>query len=321
MATTRARAVMVGMGLGDTREPFRVRDAMADGMPRSRMRRRDLRRDFDGVRTPAAIPDSLRARCASLQLLLDERHAFTGITAARLWGMPLPRRLETVTDLHVATAEPGRAIRHRRTVGSECPAWWRSVLVDGLRIHRVPETWLSLGRSLSVADLVAVADFAVTPTRRRPSLTTPGELAALVARGTGMVGIGRLRQATARVRIGARSRPETLLRLLLEDAGLPEPRLNESVMLRSGREVIPDLSWPAFRVVVEYDGIYHREPEQFARDLVRTDELVDDGWLVVHVVAAQLFRTPAEIVARVTRRLASRGCPTRSVTRFPAFEP
>jgi hypothetical protein len=44
--------------------------------------------------------------------------------------------------------------------------------------------------------------------------------------------------------------------------------------------------------------------------------MVDDGWLVVHIVASQLFGRPSEAVARIAQRLSSRGARLRSVTRF-----
>jgi hypothetical protein len=43
--------------------------------------------------------------------------------------------------------------------------------------------------------------------------------------------------------------------MLIEDAGFPEPSLNEPIPLDAGRFVIPDLSWPAYRLAIEYDGV------------------------------------------------------------------
>jgi very-short-patch-repair endonuclease len=300
---------------------FSVREAVEGGIPSSRLRGRDLRREFHGSRIPRPAGSDLATRCAALQVLLDDRHAFTGITAARLWGMPLPRRLEEASRLHVASADPTRAIRHRGVEGSKRPASWRVADRGGLRLHAPVETWASLARVLRVHDLVAVVEFLVTrPSRTQAPLADSLELTAFVASAGGMTGIGALRAAAGRTRVGARSRPETLLRLLLEDSGLPPARINEEYLLR-GRVAIPDLSWPEYLVAVEYDGGYHREAGQFVRDLIRTDELVDEGWLVVHVVAAQLYGRPTEIVARVMQRLASRGASLRSVTRFATFEP
>jgi very-short-patch-repair endonuclease len=236
--------------------------------------------------------------------------------------MPLPRRFETASELNVASSAPTRAIRHAGVIASVRPAAWSIVRLGGLRTHAAIETWASLARILEFHDLVAVAEFIVTPPSpwKRP-IAAREQLTEWVARAAGMKGAKFLRTVDARVRVGARSRPETLLRLMLEDCGLPLARINEEIHLSSGRVAAPDLSWPEYRVAAEYDGDYHRDRRQFARDLLRTDELVDDGWSVVHVVGAQLYGRPSAIVARVVGRLASRGAPTRLVTRFPSYEP
>jgi hypothetical protein len=128
----------------------------------------DLLSEFHGSRTPSHLPLDLPARCRALQVLLDERHAFTGPTAALLWGMPLPRRLELAPELHVASAHPTRAIRHRGTIGTETPATWRISTIDGVRAHAPSETWASLARRIPMHDLVAAAEFLITPRRRSP---------------------------------------------------------------------------------------------------------------------------------------------------------
>lgn len=189
-------------------------------------------------------------------------------------------------------------------------------------MHHPVETWASLARSLGVHDLIAVAEFIVTPPgRNRPPLATIDELEHFVLASSGMTGISKLRSAVARTRVGARSRPETFLRLLCDESGMPEPSVNAAYRLSSGRTAIPDLSWPDYRVAAEYDGAYHDRPGQWEDDVVRTEELVDDGWTVVHVLKHELFGQPFTVVGRLNQRLSSRGAPTRSVTRFTKFEP
>jgi hypothetical protein len=63
----------------------------------------------------------------------------------------------------------------------------------------------------------------------------------------------------ALLRPGAESRPETLLRLLLGRAGLPEPEVNVDIRDDSGRFLgRADLVYPPWRTIVEYDGDQHR---------------------------------------------------------------
>ncbi len=54
-----------------------------------------------------------------------------------------------------------------------------------------------------------------------------------------------------------------------------------------GRQVAKvDLGWPEHRLAVEYDGLWHAEPEQFGKDRARLNRLTAAGWRVVLVTAA-----------------------------------
>ena len=120
----------------------------------------------------------------------------------------------------------------------------------------------------------------------------------------GDVGGGILRAALARVKAGVRSPRETRLRLLLEDARLPEAEINWRLRDHAGRFVAElDLAYPQWRVAVEYDGDQHRtDRTQYVKDIRRTAELERMGWIVVRVVAED---RPAEILRRVRTAIAS----------------
>jgi very-short-patch-repair endonuclease len=60
-----------------------------------------------------------------------------------------------------------------------------------------------------------------------------------------------------------------------------------------------DMAWEDVKVAVEYDGDQHRTDRvQFAKDVVRLEELADLGWIVVRVVAGT---SSADVVRRVRR--------------------
>jgi hypothetical protein len=100
----------------------------------------------------------------------------------------------------------------------------------------------------------------------------------------------------------AESPQETRLRLLLARSGLPLP-VAQFVVRRGSRFVARvDLAWPDRRLAVEYDGAWHGEPEQFARDRERLNRLLAAGWRVVFVTARDMHR-PQELVARVAAAL------------------
>jgi very-short-patch-repair endonuclease len=65
-----------------------------------------------------------------------------------------------------------------------------------------------------------------------------------------------------------------------------------------------DLAFPEHRVAIEYDGAWHGEAGQLARDRRRLNALVQAGWRVLHLTAADL-RDPAALVAAVRCLLAS----------------
>lgn len=49
------------------------------------------------------------------------------------------------------------------------------------------------------------------------------------------------------------------MRLLIADAGLPEPSVNEWIVDDAGAPIHKaDLSWPQWRVAVDYDGVHHQ---------------------------------------------------------------
>ena len=100
---------------------------------------------------------------------------------------------------------------------------------------------------------------------------------------------------------------ETRLRLLIVRAGLPRPDANRDVVVDGAWLARPDLSYPALRIAIEYDGDHHRtNARQWQRDIGRRRVLEDAGWLLVVVTADDVLRRPHEIVARIRAAVASR---------------
>jgi very-short-patch-repair endonuclease len=63
-----------------------------------------------------------------------------------------------------------------------------------------------------------------------------------------------------------------------------------------------DFAWPEHRLALEYDGVWHGEPGQFARDRERLNRLTAAGWRVVFVTAADM-RRPELLMARLRAAL------------------
>ncbi|HEV7741407.1 MAG TPA: hypothetical protein VGO65_03230 [Pseudolysinimonas sp.] len=299
---------------------FRVRDARERGASRQRLERADLSAPFHGIRMRGSSASFLD-RCAALEVVFPEGSAFCGSTAARLWELPLPLSASGI-PFRVSSLRPTRALRRRHVIGSE-RGRWPAVRHHGVAVLDPVATWITLARELETHDLTAVADRLISGTLRTPPLAGRADVErALEEHGAG-AGSRRLRRALADSRERAWSRPETLLRLLVGRAGLPEPQPNFET-LAGGELAVIDLAWPELRVGLEYDGRWHdRTPEQWASDARRRERLADAGWSVSHVRAEDLFGSPHAVVARLARRLASAGHPTRTLdlTKLPRYEP
>jgi hypothetical protein len=294
------------------------------GVGRGRLRGSDLERPFHGVRR---VPSSLepvsdpfeRRRQGTLSLVrayagrMRPTEFFSHETAALIWGAPLPLPLSTDDAIHVSVRHPGIAPRARGAVGHSLSGDLVTVsTVDGLRVASPASTWAMLGR-LGVFDLVALGDFFVREWRAEgyfrvnagmPPLTTTAQLEAALNAGR-RTGVARLRTALPLIRQDAWSRPESITRCHLVTAGLPEPVLNRDYFDRYGEHLgCLDLSYPEYRVAIEYQGQHHGA--RYARDIERVERLRAAGWIVIQVTA-RLLENPGELVHRVRLALASRG--------------
>lgn len=287
---------------------FRVSDALAAGIGETRLRSPDLVRPHHGVRVTAGAPTVPAPLVAARAFapLLRPGDRFSGPTAAALWGAPLPR---DDLLLHVTAGSGLTRVRRPGVVGHGGPDA-EAVTRSGLPVSPPALAFLECAAVLGEADLVAVGDHLVLdprvldPAELRPHLRLD-ELRAELARARGRH-VRAARAAAALVREGVESRRETLLRLLIRDAGLGEPCCGVLVHDGDGREIgYFDLVWPAQRVITEYDGDQHRTSTyQYDRDIRRFDRAVEAGYRVIRVRARGLGPDRAETVERIRRALA-----------------
>ena len=284
--------------------PFDLRMAEQAGVGSGRRRSSDLVLPFRGIRSPASGPASVASLCDAYSLRLRSGDHFSHVTAASLYGMPLPARTQADLTLHVTVIAPRPAPRMRGVIGHQLATFPTDLAeINGMPVSSPLETWLRLAPHLPLDDLVAVGDFLVK--RQRP-LTDLPTLAEAVDRAAGWRGSKRLRQALMLIRPGTDSPQETALRLLLARAGLPEPAINHRIVDTRGRFLaLGDLVFPDHRVVVEYDGEHHfATPEQGYRDIDRIERLVDSGWRVIRFNRSHLARGEW-MAAKVRQALAA----------------
>lgn len=104
---------------------------------------------------------------------------------------------------------------------------------------------------------------------------------------------------------------ETRLRMLIVLAGLPEPEVDHRVHAPDGTLLRRyDLSYLPYRLIIEYDGRQHAESdEQWLGDIGRDETLDDERIRRLVIVSHDLYSTPANTLARITRAMRGAGMP------------
>lgn len=303
-------------GLGDA---FAVRAAHDAGIGDSRLRLADLEVPFHGARMrvqdetdEARLPaeaervDAMR-RIRAFAAIMPKHAFFIGPTAALVARVPLPNGLHG--SLHVGVPADCNPPRRPGIVGRRMNVF-RYGLVDGLRIAAPATTWATLATSLGEYDLVAATDHILrephspggfyAPERAKP-IAVRDDLERVLASNR-WIGAQALRCALERARTRSASRPETWLRLILVDAGLPEPLLNHDISSERGEFLAcADLAYPDLRIAIEYEGDGHRDRRRFERDINRFANLHDNEWSALRFTSEHVFRRPSIPPTRVAR--------------------
>jgi hypothetical protein len=229
--------------------------------------------------------------------LLIPRGVVTGRSAAVLWGVDLV----TAADDVEVTVPPGT---HQRRVPGLVVR--RATLPEGQRWHRMGLPVTTAGATaLRLAGLLPLVEAVVAVDRMiATGATDLAEVRALASAATGR-DCARARLACARADGLAESPQETRVRLIVDDSRLPRPVAQYRIVVDGVVVARVDFAWPAVKVAVEYDGLWHGEPGQFARDRRRLNRLREAGWVVVFVTAEDL-RRPHDLVARIGRALSAR---------------
>lgn len=279
--------------------------ASASGLAPKRLRAADLDRSIYGMRVQrTSEPLDLVTRCRALAMRLRDDAVFSHTTAALLYGAPLPLHLERDPTVHVTVPASEPAPHARGIHGHTLALQPGDVSVRaGLTVTSPARTWCDLASILDLGDLVAVGDFFVA---RDLPLVSIAELHDRVLAMKSGRGIRRVRQAVALVRDGSESRPETQLRVILVLAGLPEPVINHTLVdSETGKQVRPDFIFVDCRMILEYQGDYHRTKSQWRRDMTRRSRLEAEGWYVMELNADDL-KNSDELVDRVLTVMARR---------------
>jgi hypothetical protein len=284
---------------------FSIEDARELEVPLSRLRAKDLAVPFRSVRRLTAADDETISRCQDYLPIMQHGQLFSHLTAARLYGIPLPRRLEQGELIDVwatgVQAKTTGVVGHR---SRPLPARiYRDLpLVDPAYVL------VQLATSLRQTDLVVAGDYLV---RRKLPLSTVPALSEAVRASRGVRGIRALRLALGEVRPLTDSPMETRMRLVLVRAGLPEPVIRNTIYDAAGDFVgTPDLAYVNEKIAIEYEGDQHRtDPVIFADDIERRERMQEADWYVIRVISKHVLQQPQWLVDRVRRQLRIRRHP------------
>jgi very-short-patch-repair endonuclease len=189
---------------------------------------------------------------------------------------------------------------------------------DGIRLHRIDDIDSRDLRHRHGLPLTSPArtliDLAATSTlgglerlaaeARVNGLLRPGELEAALTRAGRRRGAARIRAFLAAEGEPAitRSEAERILRRLLRQARLAQPRTNAGV---AGYEV--DFLWEEEKLVVEFDGFrFHGHRRAFEHDRRKDVDLANAGYLVLRFTWRQLTEEPLVVIAAIARALGWR---------------
>lgn len=256
-----------------------------------------FRRLFRGVYVWVGLDLTMGVWLSAALLKLPVDAAVSHVTALWLYGIEIGPAwpLQFSTNSTAITEDP-HLILHRRH------ARLSSRLVDGVPVLRPERTFIDAATQLGTVRLVQIAEMLV-----HHGHTT---LEALwdFALSRHFDGVVRARRVLQYVRENVESPMETVVRLMIVFAGLPEPVPNPEILDADGIFVARgDLVYFEWKILVEYDGWQHeRDARQRQHDHLRRERLEAAGWRVIVITALDL-KSPEGVAGRVHAALSQRG--------------
>ncbi len=130
------------------------------------------------------------------------------------------------------------------------------------------------------------------------------ELTAVVEGAGGRRGVVSARAALPLLNGRARSPMESRTRAVLVLGGCPPPEVNVPIYDADGDWLAEgDLVWRKAKLLGEYDGEVHLAEKQRRVDAQRHNQLVAEGWTVLHITADDVLRHPYALIALVKSQL------------------
>jgi hypothetical protein len=270
--------------------------------------------DADRLAPDVPSADRHATLCAAAIMALPNPAYAFGPCSGALHELPLDRGLPDRLELVRPLGSDQRALQRRITSAT-------SLADVTVHSHALAERHVTEVRGIPVVsrDLAAVSSAAQsTPEWAVIILDAVAwqrsagvdELRDLTEDWPRLRGIGTVRRALPLVRAGAQTPLETLSRLRLVRAGLPEPELQVPYYDDVGLIGFVDMTWRSWRVIGEADGaVKYASRDDLVAEKVREDRLRRRGYAVVRWTWDEIWRDPARVAARVleARRVSSAG--------------
>ncbi|WP_426184046.1 hypothetical protein [Microbacterium sp. TWP3-1-2b2] len=292
---------------------FHVSDAAAAGVGRGRANAADLHRPFLGIRA-VEIPATFLQSAESFAPRMRETHRYCAVSAARVWGLPLPWHWTASELLQVAVPTDASPPRVRGVSGRRVAAdRGYTYSVGGLKTMDPVSTVALLAPRLNVEQIIVMLDAIITPSQRYPGLrmvrpfcsvdSIRSQIEALGA----FRGVRKMRDALELARAGVDSPKETQTRLAIIGAGLPEPVVQHAVDDAGGLVATVDLAYPELKIAMEYEGDGHRtDRDQWRIDIQRQRRLEELGWVVIRLTELDLTTGRSAFLGLLTRTVHAR---------------
>lgn len=279
--------------------PFTTDTARRRGVGRGVLAGSRFRQLFRGVWISADVEITFRVLLSAALLALPGGVVVSHTSAMRLYG--LQPRTGRHPHLEFSTTRT-HVTRHRGIVLHRRQRRISTIDVDGFTVTAPERTFVACAGRLSFVELVQLGDWLIHTGR------TSFDALMAYALDRHLHGVRRARRAVAYVRENVESPMETIIRLMLVFARLPEPACNVVLVDADGRFICRgDLVLEPWKVLVEYDGWYHeRSAAQRQQDIRRRERIEAAGWVVIIITSADLGRA-RDIPWRVHRVLTARG--------------
>ena len=251
------------------RRPFSLEEARAAGLTRRALQGRSWRRIGRALYAWRKLEEDPWRLLVAWRQLLPPDAVFAGFTAAWLHRLDV----DPCHPIEIVVS-PSSGVRSRSGLIVRRSRPGEVVSVRGLRATSVQRTFHDLRRRLPPVEFLVLADAAL-----RLHLGVFDDLAE-----------------------PAESPMETRLRWLLIRAGLQHPEVQKDLHDSKGRFVgRADLYYPEARLVIEYDGVNHRD--RLVEDNRRQNLLITAGFQVLRFTAADIHQRPGAVEGQVRRAL------------------